>query len=424
MTWRNYLPNPVSGKMAFIILTIFVIVHVILSYIFISQNRITLRNANRDQIIQKLVNTIHLVQATPKLNREHAVQAIQDPNMKVSLTTEPEFPIQFTNISLWAISQSLHNHYESFAISIKMDDDFWLNINATVYSHFLTVQIALITLECIVFGALLFAAWSINRFTQPLRNFKQAADRLGIDLHTKPISIYGPSIVRETAEAMNTMQQRIQDSVRERTQMLAAISHDLRTPITRMKLRTQFIADKTLQQKFTHNLDEMESMINQTLSFAKQDYTRAPKAKLDLCSFLSSICTEFEDLGSQVHFHTRAQKAIICGRQIDLKRAFTNLITNGLKYGKKVHVTLKTYPNHIVVHVEDNGPGIPKAELESVLQPFYRGDKSRSRDTGGTGLGLAVSKEIIQHHNGKIKLSNRKTGGLRVSIDFTQTLVV
>jgi signal transduction histidine kinase len=412
------LAKQISSRSAFLILTIFVIIHVVVSYLFIYENRVTLRNANRDQIIQKLINTIHLVEATPELNRKHAVAAIQDPNMKISLSSEPKWPLQFSDISLWAISQSLRNHYDSFAISIQMDNGAWLNINATVYSHFLMMQIILITMEFFVFGAILFAAWSINRFTAPLREFKQAADQLGMDIHAKPLSIYGPNIVRETAEAMNTMQQRIQDSVRERTQMLAAISHDLRTPITRMKLRAQFVDDKVLLAKFTHDLDEMESMIAQTLSFARDDHSSKEKVKVDLCSLMESICFDMQDVGHNVSYHSTEHTAAIQGRCIALKRAFSNLIDNGLKYGKEVTITLKKCPQHIAIHIDDNGPGIPEDELEKVLQPFYRGDKSRSKDTGGVGLGLAFVKEAISNHGGKIKLSNRKSGGLRVTVDF------
>lgn len=408
----------ISGRTALLLLTLVVIIHIAVSYIFIYQNRDVLRNANRDETIQKIINTIHLVEATPPLNREHAVEAFADPDVHVTLSSDPEHKLQFKEISLWSINQALHGNFEAFAISIELAQNQWLNINANVYSHFLLAQVLLISFEIIVFGAILFAAWSINRFTQPLKNFKYAAEQLGMDLHAKPLAIYGPSIVRETAEAINTMQARIQDLVRDRTLMLAAISHDLRTPITRMKLRAQFVKDSAVYEKFIHDLDEMESMISQTLSFAREDNETEESVKIDLCSLLASICDDSQDMGHNVVFHCKHQHVPHIGKTISLKRAFTNLINNAIKYGNEVIVSLKLRFKSVIITIKDNGPGIPIEDLEKVLQPFYRGDPSRSRDTGGVGLGLAVTKDIITKHSGQIKLSNLPRGGLQVMIKF------
>lgn len=417
--FNKLFPKGIPGSIALFILTLVVIIHVVLTYVFIEKNRSVLRQANRDEIIQKIVNAIHLVEATPALNRSNAIAALADPDLKVTLTPEPAFKLQFTEISFWAISKALHSHLESFAISIRLDDDLWLNLNATIYSHFLLTQILLISLEAIVFGAILFAAWSINRFTRPLKDFKRAAEELGVDLHAKPLGIYGPSIVQETAKAMNTMQQKIQDLVKDRTLMLAAISHDLRTPITRLKLRAQFMEDHELYPKMIADLDEMESLISQTLTFAREDHTTEEKIKLDLCSFIELICDEMQDVGYQVTFDTEEKQISFYGRPIALKRAFSNLINNAIKYGNcaKVQINIKSKKN-IVITIEDEGPGVPEKELKNVLQPFYRADPSRSRDTGGTGLGLSVAQDIIQYHGGKITLKNLKTKGLQVSIVF------
>lgn len=405
-----------SARIALLLLTIIVIIHVAISYAFIHNNRTILRNANRDAIIQKIINTVHLVEATPVLNRSHAVKAFEDPDVHLTLSRHPEFDLQFNQLSLWSVIQALRGNYESFAISIQMEPGQWLNIKANVYSHFLLTQILLISFEIIVFGAILFSAWSINRFTQPLKNFKKAADQLGIDLHTKPLTVYGPSIVRETAEAINTMQTRIQDLISDRTLMLAAISHDLRTPITRMKLRAQFVKDHDLYQKFIHDLDEMELMISQTLSFAREDNETEESKKIDLSSLLASICNDSQDMGHQIRFYCKQQCIPYVGRPIALKRAFSNLISNATKYASKVVVSAKVRFKSITISIQDNGPGILESDLEKAFQPFYRGDPSRSRDTGGVGLGLAVTKDIITKHGGTIKLHNHQQGGLLVTI--------
>lgn len=417
--FHKLFPKGISGSAALFILTLVVITHVVLTYVFIEKNRTVLRRANRDEIIQKIVNAIHLVEATPALNRSNAIAALADPDLKVTLTPEPKFDLRFTQISFWAISKALHSDLESFAISIRLDDDLWLNLNATIYYHFLFTQILLISLEAIVFGAILFAAWSINRFTRPLKDFKRAAEELGMDLHAKPLVIYGPGIVRETAEAMNTMQQKIQDLVKDRTLMLAAISHDLRTPITRLKLRAQFMEDHELYPKMIADLDEMESMISQTLTFAREEHTTEEKKKLDLCSFIELICDEMQDVGYDVNFETSEKHIPFYARPMGLKRALSNLINNAIKYGNRADVQIKIKSKKtIVITIEDQGPGIPEKELKNVLQPFYRADPSRSRDTGGVGLGLAVAQDIIHYHGGKIKLKNLRQKGLQVSVIF------
>jgi signal transduction histidine kinase len=413
---KSIIGRGLSAKLALTALTLIVAIHIFASYAFIAHNRAILRQATRDDIIQKIINTIHLVQATPELNRQHAIEAFEDPDIHTNFSESPQFEIQFHELSLWAINETLHNNYGDFAISLEMAPNQWLNISANVYSHFLSTQILLITFEIIVFAAILFSAWSINRFTGPLKSFKSAAENLGMDLHAKPLSIYGPSIVRETAEAINTMQQRIQELIRNRTLMLAAISHDLRTPITRIKLRTHFITDEATRNKFDADLNEMETMIAQTLDFARDDSKIEKLTTLDLHSFLQSICDEMQDMGHHVTFHTKAQQVPFNGGRISLKRAITNLITNALKYGNQVNVSLKKHIKSIVISIEDNGPGIREQDLDKVLQPFYRGDLSRSKHTGGVGLGLAVTQDIIKKHGGDITLKNLNTGGLQVLI--------
>ncbi|MFN3234874.1 MAG: ATP-binding protein [Gammaproteobacteria bacterium] len=415
---RQFFSRGISAKTALALLTLIVIIHIGISYVYIRNNHTTLEIAKRDEIIQKIINTIHLVQATPELNRQHAVDAIADPNMQVSFTTEPKWDLQFQEISFWTISRDLRNSYEKFAISIRMGDNSWLNISANVYTQFLFSQLFLVALEIIVLGAVLFAAWSIHRFTAPLQDFKKTAEKLGMDLYTKPIAIYGPNIVRETAEAINNMQTRLRDLIRDRTQMLAAISHDLRTPITRMKLRAQFLKDEKLLQKFTQDLDEMEAMIAQTLAFAREDCTTEESKNLELSSFIGSICDEMQDMGHQVTFTGETNRVPFEGRPLALKRALTNLINNAVKYAKNVEVILRYRNERITIIIQDDGPGIEDCDLEKVLQPFYRGDYSRSKDTGGVGLGLAVTKDIINHHGGDIFLKNREEGGLEVAVVF------
>ena len=207
--------------------------------------------------------------------------------------------------------------------------------------------------------------------------------------------------------------------VRDRTQMLAAISHDLRTPITRMKLRAQFVGDEEAKQKLITDLEEMELMVNETLSFAREDSTSEEKTRLDLVSLLKSICDEMHDMGHQVSFECAVHRIPFWGRRSALKRALTNLINNAIRYADNVTVSVQYQYHRAVITVEDDGPGIAENELEQVFEPFYRGEHSRSRDTGGVGLGLAVTHDIIKAHHGEVYLQNRPEGGLCATVELS-----
>lgn len=421
MNFLRRLANEVNGKRALTLLVILIITHLGLMITYLHKNRVARDTVKRDAVIQKIINAIFLVEATPVNNRVKAVAAMADPDLHVSLTKEPRWHLRFKQISFWDISKALRNHIDSFSISIEMEKHQWLNLNASIYSHILWNQLVLLSVEMLVLCTVLIAAWAINRFTQPLQQFKEAAEQLGIDLHTTPLDVMGgPPVVREAAQAMNKMQKRIQDLIRDRTQMLAAISHDLRTPITRMRLRSQLIDDPDMQSSLANDLDEMEKMVSDTLSFAREDSTREHKTQVDLVSLLSAITHEMQDMYIDVQFRTRLNRATIEGRPLALKRAFTNLINNGIRYGQKVDVTLSTRRhNHFLVMIDDSGPGIDEGDLDRVFEPFYRAESSRSRDTGGVGLGLAVTKDIFQAHGARIHLRNRRPKGLRVMIEFS-----
>ncbi len=406
----------ISDKIGLVLLATLLLTHLTIMIFYLQANRIASEDVRRDAIIQKIINAIHVVKATPLSYRPRAVAAMDDPVVHASLSTMPENAQRFTNPSLWTISQALQHDLNKFSLSIQFEKGQWLNVKANFKSHLLLDQLLILSAELIVFGSIFMFVWSINRFTKPLKKFKKAAEQLGIDLHTKPLDIYGPQVVREAALALNKMQERIQDLIRDRTQILAAISHDLRTPITRMRIRTQFVHEQNLQDNLTHDLEEMEQMINETLSFARADANTESKVQVDLVSLLQTICEDMEDMGHEVTFFCRTNRIPFFGRSLALKRAFTNLINNGVRYGKRVKVSISSRGKRCLIKIEDDGPGIPEEELKQVFSPFYRGEHSRSRDTGGVGLGLAVTKDIIQAHNGEIRLHNKKPHGLRVSV--------
>ena len=265
----------------------------------------------------------------------------------------------------------------------------------------------------IVTGGVVWLVVSLaaRRVTAPILEFAAAAERLGMDVNAPPLPERGTKELRLAAQAFNQMQTRLQRLIHDRTFMLAAISHDLRTILTRLRLRTEFIADATQQQKAEADLAQMDAMLKSTLAFAKEDSTPEDRTQLDLVSLLQSICDECSDAGHLAQYRGPNRLSLL-GQPIALRRAFTNLIENAVLYGQEVSVTVSQQDSEVTVAIADRGPGIPVPMQEKVFQPYFRLEPSRNRDTGGTGLGLAVARTVIQRHGGEITLSPREGGGL------------
>jgi len=256
-----------------------------------------------------------------------------------------------------------------------------------------------------------FIFWMTRRMTRPLRRFAAAADRLGVDVDAPPLPERGSRELRRATKAFNQMQERLRRFIKDRTQMMAAISHDLRTMLTRLRLRAEFIDDEEQKQKALADLNEMEHMLNATLSFARDDSASEPRTRLDLVPMLETMCNDFADMGKKAQFQGPDRLAIE-GRPIALKRAFGNLMENAINYGGSVEVRLTDTSAGVRIDFCDRGPGIPDAEKEEVFAPFYRLESSRNRETGGTGLGLSVTRSIIRSHGGDVVLLDAPEGGL------------
>ena len=267
----------------------------------------------------------------------------------------------------------------------------------------------------IALGLLAIAIWATHRLSRPWTQLAKAADRFGVDVNAPAIEVSGPSEVRQAAQAFNRMQARLRRFISDRTQMLAAISHDLRTVLTRMKLRAEFIEDTTQREKLQADIDEMNAMLAATLSFARDDVEAEPAVKTEITSLLSTLCDDLSDTGEAVRFHS---DATVYARvhPVSLRRALSNLIANAIRYGNEADVALTTEKDDAIITIADRGPGIAESERENVFSPFYRLESSRNRETGGTGLGLTIARTIIRRHGGDIQLSDRPGGGLRINV--------
>ncbi|MBC7905194.1 MAG: two-component sensor histidine kinase, partial [Rhodospirillaceae bacterium] len=243
--------------------------------------------------------------------------------------------------------------------------------------------------------------------------------RLGRDVNAPPLPPGGPREVRSAASAFNEMQGRIRRFVDDRTHMLAAISHDMRSPITRLHLRVEMLPEGEARTRMLADLDEMQAMVSSTLEFAKGEETDERVQTMDLAATLEAICDNTTDMGLAADYEWTGR--LVCsGRPLALKRALANLVENAARYGEKAMVHASRHGNEIHVVVEDTGPGIPKESMEKVFTPFYRVEPSRSRKTGGIGLGLTVARTIIRAHGGDITLENKAEGGLRAVVSLPQ----
>jgi signal transduction histidine kinase len=301
-------------------------------------------------------------------------------------------------------------------VSVKLDDNTWLNFASPTFgtAHHLAgniLAIAAIMGSLIILVAVLLLRW----VTRPLRNLAIAAERFSLDEARDPVAEIGPAEVRRAAKAFNTMGDRVRRLVSERTMALAAVSHDLRTPITRLRLRSEMLDDEQTRNLIDDDLSEMELMINSTLEYLRMGVATEPPKVFDLATMIRTIVDGEADRGQSISLDDIDHVSVL-GQPVAMKRAIWNIIGNALKYGSNVSVELKRDGKLVKIQVLDDGPGIPETEIDKVFEPFYRIDNSRSRETGGSGLGLTITKSIVIDHNGKIELFNKLGGGLIVSI--------
>jgi signal transduction histidine kinase len=312
----------------------------------------------------------------------------------------------------WAYMHGLHAMGDIFHIQVELKDGTWVRFERQVpESLFGWPSRLLITLGILLVSVVALSLLAVRWSVGPLRSLRLAAEALGKDIHREPLAVEGPVEVAETARAFNTMQQRLKNYIEDRARILAAVSHDLKTPLTRLRLRSDLLEDEKLRQKIQTDLGDMESMVGATLDFMRGTETKEPSQPLDLMALLESIQGNMSEAGWVVELTGRIDKPIQ-GKPLALKRCITNLVDNAVHYGERADVTVDDQDQQVVISVSDNGPGIPEDSLERVFDPFFRLEASRSQHTGGTGLGLGIARNIARAHGGELVLENRPRGGL------------
>lgn len=402
-------------------------------------------------VAMRIMSVYRTVAVAPSLDREQVLRAMDlPPGMTASLgdrppdkmdppiTPQPLRAMIRANMNIVLIPPQLRPHemvmHGGFLagriiVGIHLPDgSSWLTVASSMRrprpwhsENFLASFLAMTA------AAGFLIVWAVRRLTAPVRTLAEAAEALGRDVNAPPLPETGPTEVATAAAAFNTMAARIRSFVQDRTEMLTAIGHDLRTPITRMKLRAEFIEDDEQRRKMLADLDEMEAMVAATLAFGRDATSAEPVCALDLAELVRTVLDEAGDAHPEAAERLAYQgpaHLTVRARPLSLKRALANLAGNAVNYAGGAVVTVappepanaQGRAAMVRVVVDDDGPGIPPEDLERVFEPFQRLESSRNRETGGVGLGLPIARNILRAHGGDVKLANRAGGGVRATV--------
>lgn len=319
----------------------------------------------------------------------------------------------------------LHDAFPSghFIVQLRLHDGQWLQAEALEGQAGMSTAPRAAAIDYLLriyllrIAAVILLAWlAVRLVMQPLGRLAAAADKLGTNIFSPPLATNGPTEVRKASQAFNAMQQRLIDNIAERTRFLAAVSHDLRSPITRLKLRTELLPGEADRIKFRRDLDEMDALVGATLTMVQDSGLHEQQQTVDIDSLLASLCSDFAETGGKVS--VTGQAAPLPGYARSLKRCLQNIIDNAIRYGGAAYVQVRDEGGKVVISISDDGPGIPAALLERALEPFYRLETSRNGTTGGFGLGLSIAQTVAQAHHGGLRLQNGATKGLLVTLSL------
>ena len=457
------VPKSLAGQLTLLLLLALAVAQGVAVALFAWERMEALRHAHRDDAVLRTATVARLLGDTPSGLHDSVIAAASTDLARFSLTAEPVVGETGTSERAATIANGLSaalgvdaeqvrvaplwtrylddddhhdrddddrdhdgdddhdhgpDHWEPdwFTASVAVADGRWLNVGvgpppgAPAWGP---AFVAVFLLSALGIAAV--AVFTGRRIAKPMRGLAAAAGRLGRGEAVEDLSEAGTVETRETVRAFNLMRARLDRYVRDRTAMLAAVSHDLRTPITSLRLHAEFVEDAETKAKILTALDEMQRMTEDALAFIREDMQREETQTVDLHALVDSVAADLAELGRDIVVTDSGRVLAVC-RPAALRRALRNLLENAAVYGGRATARIERFDDEIRVVVEDEGSGIPEADLERVFEPFVRLEASRSRDTGGSGLGLAIARSIVRSHGGDIALENRAEGGLRATI--------
>ena len=447
----RFLPRSLFSRMVLILLGGLILVQSISVTFHLRERDRLLFRSNSMESAQRIADTIRLLNSLAPADRQNLVTALNSPTLRISLGASPSgTPHQNPDSANQAASfnmllrdllggvpaieatvsemewhaRQIEGNAPSLAMNIypqqrtvftvwtRLQDGTMVSVDAFPSGGAFPTPPRLLFNLLILFAAvILLSLLAVRLATRPLNTLASAAEKLGNNINSPPLIETGPTEVRRAAHAFNTMQSRLASYIQERTRILAAMSHDLKTPITRLRLRAELLEDDELRTKFAKDLEEMESMVATTLDFMRGVGNPEQVQPVDIMALLESLQADAAEIGQEVTLEGTTAQPYPCQPEA-MKRCMGNLIDNAVKYGNSATILVNDHDKQLQIHILDQGQGIPETELERVFEPFYRLESSRSRDTGGTGLGLGIARNIAQMHAGDILLRNHPCGGL------------
>lgn len=438
------LPDTLARRVMLLMALSLSIFHFGSIYLYQAGLQFVASSAREQQLSERLVSIRRSIAEQPPAKREEAAHGLSTASVdihwsEISLVNEVvttnqnvlDFKQQLlsaqpgelteVHIRLGYADEGVANAYQGqnshiMLVSLSLPDNSWVNYAITElplpgqHGHGTLVSIAIMAI-----GIILVSLLVVRMFNAPLRDLAAAAERVGRDLNAPGLPETGPQEVRVAARAFNHMQLRLRRLMADRVRTLAAISHDLRTPLTRLRLRAEFVGDEDIRERIERDVLEMQSLIDAALDYLRDESQIEPSASIDLAALIASIAEDFEGMGHKVTT-SLPDTADFVGRPLAMRRAFSNLIDNAIKYGNEANITLQSEPETYRIRITDTGPGISEESRAQVFEPFYRLESSRNSATGGTGLGMTIAHTAITAHNGQIKLENLTQGGLLVEV--------
>lgn len=441
-------PRSIRAQLGLLILIAFVAAQVLAAWLFTDERGAAIRAAQQAETTDRAVALAEALSQTSAATRDAILAASSSPSVQFEYSTDPLVleNAQETNALAGTLPEgarreeyALSPHGDERAdppapvswihkrmlragvapsemrLSLPLAQGGWLNASARFQRPDLQLPPVLVGTALLSLMLILGALWfGLRRITGPLRRLAEAAEGFGLDRDPPKMPKGGPLEVQALSDALARMHDRLSRMIADRTHMLAALGHDLRSPITALRLRAEMVDDDETRERMAATLDEMQDMVEATLAYARGVSTDQPTEPVDLSAMLREIAADLSESGPDLS--VKAEPIILPVRNVAMRRAFRNLLGNAQRYGDGTQVVLSVGDRGIVIDIDDNGPGIPEEDLERVFDPFVRLEQSRSLDTGGTGLGLPIARSILRAHGGDVVLMNRAEGGLRARV--------
>lgn len=425
-----WLPRTLFGRMIGILLLGLVMAQTLNRSIHQYQHHKIAIQSGQMQAAQRVADLIRLMSALTPETQQAVASQFHDPMLRIYVPKSaspthrskehynPRIKIFRTTLHELLADQALANlvisetEPQKLSVNVQLHGGTTLLMEANLNNLGEEEPSLFIHQLVVLFVISAFSYVAVNWVSRPLQALADAAEELGHDIHIAPLDEDGgPIEVIRATRAFNSMQARLIKQIQDRTRLLAAISHDLKTPITRLRLRTELLDDTSIRQRFQKDLDDMESMVMVTLEFMRGVDQQESVQPVDMMALLESIQADAQEMDAQVEIHGSID-APYQGKPSALKRCIGNLVDNALKYGHRANLIVEDSDDRCLIRIRDTGGGIPDQHLESVMEPYYRIESSRNRDTGGTGLGLSIAQDIALMHGGQLSLNNLPSGGL------------